>query len=101
MKTIYITFGERHRYEDHPTFPEADPDGYLTVVGPDEDACLTYAITKLRGEFSMSYTDPEKWNPESWYPKGCLKTWEVPDEWPRISVVEAYSLVRLYLEELQ
>lgn len=38
MPDFYITFGDRERHEEHPTFPPAHPDGWVRVAAPDQAA---------------------------------------------------------------
>lgn len=96
MATIYITFGQRYRYETHVSFPYADPDGYVTVKGPDYLSCRTYAYVVLEGQYADEYQDFTSLGANKWYPKGELARWRVPETWPDMKMEEAVHLVREY-----
>lgn len=62
MPEYRITFGQRERHEEHPTFPAAHPDGYVTIVAEDYDAARNIAIRHLGRRFAFQYEQPaEGW----------------------------------------
>lgn len=77
MREFRVTFGQRWRREGHPTFPAAHPDGWLTIVAPDEDRAREVAFGWLGRHWSDLYraTDPDAmWH---LYPLGELHRIEV------------------------
>jgi hypothetical protein len=68
-----VTFGCKYAREPHPSFPDAHPDGWVTIVAPDEMAARRVAHERLSGQYAFIYA-PEEWEPE-WFPRGELARW--------------------------
>lgn len=68
-----ITFELQYRYLPHPTFPDAHPDGYLTIVCSDEQTAINIAHAVLDSTWAFHY--PAPFNEKRWaqnYPLGEL-----------------------------
>lgn len=74
MPTFYITFGQKYRSEQHPTFSPAHPDGWVTIDAIDEDKAREIAFRELGSRWSGIYTD-SNFTP-SYYPRGELIRFE-------------------------
>jgi len=61
-----VTFGQKYRGETHPSFPEAHPDGWLTIVAEDRGQARAAAAAKLGREWCDMY-GPESWPHVSHY----------------------------------
>lgn len=78
MTQYAVTFGQKYAREEHPTFPAANPDGYLLVEAVDEAEAreLIYQVLGRNWAFMYDTTDPEwDYNPstyDSHYPRGAL-----------------------------
>jgi hypothetical protein len=53
-----ITFGLRYRYDVHPHFPQAHPDGWLTIVARDEEIARQIAHVVLDFDWAGIYAGP-------------------------------------------
>lgn len=78
-KNFYFTFGQNYRNETHPNFPDAHPDGWVTIIADDFHSARTKAV-ELFGVsngsilFAFQYDDTD-FKP-NFYPKGeigCFK----------------------------
>jgi hypothetical protein len=68
-QSFYITFGCQYAREPHPTYPDAHPDGYVTIIAPDERTARGAAFAAFGQAWSMIYTEP----PEPYFaPRGEL-----------------------------
>jgi hypothetical protein len=76
MTEYRVTFGQKYRRDPHPTYRKAHPDGWLTIVAPDEVAARNVAVSRLGRAWAFMYA-PENWDPK-WYPLGELDRIEVP-----------------------
>ena len=65
-----VTFGQKYRREDHPTLPEAHPDGWLAVFAADEHQARLLTFDKLGTAWSM--LRPPMPDDLDWYPRGEL-----------------------------
>lgn len=70
--TLYVTFGLQYARQVHPRFPQAHPDGYLTVVGAQDYETAREAVVKALGTaWSCDYFEvPEVQHA----PRGSLAT---------------------------
>lgn len=78
-KPFYFTFGQRYRREEHPSYPLAHPDGYVTIVANNWEAARQKAVELFTAKegllFSMQYDD-SNFNDE-YYPRGEIERFEV------------------------
>lgn len=73
MSEFRVTWGQRYAREAHPTFAKAHPDGWLTIVAPDEHAARDVAIDHLGAAWSFLYVTAEldaAW--DEYFPRGEL-----------------------------
>jgi len=69
MPSYFVTFGQQYKREPHPTFGKAHPDGWLTVVAPDELTARDTVIGWLGTAWSFIYDE----QPDlGWFPRGEL-----------------------------
>lgn len=54
---LHITFGLRYRHEPHPTFPQADPDGWVTVEASDLETAREIAFSAIGDAWAFSYPE--------------------------------------------
>lgn len=74
-----VTFGQRYRREEHPAFPKAHPDGWLTVVADDENKARAWAFEFLGDRWAFLQAEP--FDRDDWdghYPLGELHRVEAP-----------------------
>lgn len=55
LHSFYITFGGRYRYERHPYWGGADPNGWLEVIAPDEDAAVELVWAHIGRAWAFIY----------------------------------------------
>jgi hypothetical protein len=79
-----VTFGQRYRREDHPTFLPAHPDGYVVIVTDDalpkawgggEASARDAAVTLMGSQWSGLYEmDTDEWRSDAaqYYPRGQI-----------------------------
>lgn len=86
MSTIYVTFGQRYRYETHPVDGRAHPDGWFEYVADTYSEASVAARRHLLGDdghgspvalFAFDYEDRPS---GEWYPRGCLARFGVTDQ---------------------
>jgi hypothetical protein len=65
MQTFYVTFGVKYREEQHPIWPNAHPDGYLTVIAKDESMARRFTAALLATNWAFIY-DEEHFNISRW-----------------------------------
>lgn len=66
---FFVTFGQKYRYEPHPQFGKAHPDGWIRINAPDEDAARNAAFTLLGTGWATMYdSEPQR----EIYPRGEL-----------------------------
>lgn len=53
---VYITFGAQYSHEEHPKWPQAHPDGWLTIEAENEIQAREIAVALLGLQWSTSYT---------------------------------------------
>jgi hypothetical protein len=53
-----VTFGLRYRYDVHPQFPQAHPDGWLAIVARDEEIAWQVAHVVLDYDWAGIYAGP-------------------------------------------
>jgi hypothetical protein len=68
-----VTFGFRYAREPHPTFPAADPNGWLTVMAPDEETARALVVARIGRAWAFMY--PAERMSESYYPRGEICRW--------------------------
>lgn len=52
---VLITFGQKYRNQDHPTFPEAHPDAVLAVQAPTYGLAMDLVKEYLGTDYAFSY----------------------------------------------
>ena len=87
MTTIYVTFGQRYRYETHPVDERANPDGWFEFEGDMSVFELERAIWRHLtppgrriGEFAFTYVMAPRTDGPGSYPRGCLARFGVTDQ---------------------
>lgn len=58
MTEYRVTFGMKYRTQQHPTFPAAHPDGWLTIVAATEEVAREIACAVLGKEWAFIYAPP-------------------------------------------
>jgi hypothetical protein len=77
---FYVTFGQRYAREEHPSFPEAHPDGWVEVIADTEYAARVLTKKRLGTAWSHMYTEKiwkkyeENENSFARFPRGSLGT---------------------------
>ncbi len=77
MTEFRVTFGVKYRSAPHPAFGKAHPDGWVTIVAPDEDTARKAAVDLLGDHWAFIY-DPSALDPawDEWFPLGELHRFE-------------------------
>jgi hypothetical protein len=57
MPEFYVTFGQQYHHKPHPTLPQANPDGWVTVVAADELTARRLAVNWLGTAWSSIYDE--------------------------------------------
>ena len=73
LKEYRFTFGQKYAHEEHPTFPAAHPDGYVTVIATDESQAWNAVVDLIGAAWAFCYPAPFSrvvW--EELYPLGEL-----------------------------
>lgn len=70
LQDFYVTFGMMYRYEKHPHWPAAHPDGWLRVQAPDEEAARLLVRKYIGNVYAFMYEGPRF--DSSWHPVGEL-----------------------------
>lgn len=70
LHNYYVTFGVKYRYEKHPHWPSAHPDGWLEVVAPDYGKARDLVEQYVGNVFAFMYED-DRFD-RSWHPLGRL-----------------------------
>lgn len=73
MSLFAVTFHSWWAAQPHPTFPAADPAGYLIVAAPDWDAARTAVIAELGHDWAQIIPVTEF--DAQHYPRGELARW--------------------------
>lgn len=70
-----VTFGQRFHRDEHPTFPAAHPDGWVTILAADRDTAHRAAMERLGQAWGSLYQqgDDIDW---SMFPRGELARWD-------------------------
>jgi hypothetical protein len=73
---FFVTFGSQYRYEEHPYFTDAHPDGWVEIEAEDETQAREMAWSLFGDHWSFIYGDYEFANSiyKGYYPKGPLAT---------------------------
>ena len=85
MREYRVTFGQQYRRDPHPHLRVAHPDGWLTILAPDEEAARRQAFALLDRAWSMMY-DHTEWGTD-WdelYPQGELLRVAAPSDGPHV-----------------
>lgn len=72
MATYYVTFGQRYRHEEHPAFPDANPDGWFEIEAPDISEARLAAHAFLTDAWSFIYSEEDFATTRHLYPLGAL-----------------------------
>lgn len=71
-QNFYFTFGQKYRDEPHPTYPRANPNGWVRIVAESRERATEYAQDKLFGPyFATSYSETV-WDP-TFFPAGEIE----------------------------
>lgn len=70
MMKFYVTFGQKYRYETHPKFPNANPDGWLEVEAVGYDHARNIIVENLGMNWTFMYDEDQM--KKHLYPMGCL-----------------------------
>ena len=73
-KEFRVTFGRRYLTEEHPTFPEAHPDGWFSILAANEDQARQRAFGWFGQAWAFIYP-AECMTEEEWlrmYPRGQI-----------------------------
>lgn len=73
LENFYVTFGQRYSYDEHPTFPEAHPDGWLEIHAEDYWAAREIAVYALGDAWAFIYSEDDFASSRFRYPRGALK----------------------------
>lgn len=66
LRSYYVTFGVKYRYETHPHWPAAHPDGWLLVLAPDEEEARLLLRRTISNKYAFLYDEhrfDKKWHP--------------------------------------
>jgi predicted dehydrogenase len=55
MKEYRVTFGLKYRTNEHPTWPKAHPDGWLTVIAENENMARRFTAALLATNWAFIY----------------------------------------------
>ena len=72
LKEYRFTFGQKYRREEHPTFPAAHPDGYVTVIATDESQARNAVVGLIGTAWAFCYVAPFTDDWAQCYPLGEL-----------------------------
>lgn len=72
LNNYYVTFGIKYRYEKHPHWPGAHPDGWLEVIAEDYDAARALVGQYIGNVFAFMY-EADRFE-RKWHPLGRLAT---------------------------
>lgn len=74
LQKFYVTFGVQYSHEPHPYWDGADPDGWLTVLAPDEEAARLRVRSFIGLKWSMMYDSLnfDETEDRKYFPKGEL-----------------------------
>lgn len=78
LREYRVTFGVMYRREPHPTFPAADPDGWLTVMAPDEESARALVVDRIGRAWAFIYSAERM--TEHYYPHGEITRWSTEVE---------------------
>lgn len=70
LTKFFLTFGVQYRHEQHPFWAGAHPDGWLTVMAPDEDAARRLIRPYIGNRYAFIYEE-SRFKPE-YHPLGEL-----------------------------
>ena len=79
MPNFYLTFGQRYNQEEHPTFINAHPDGYVRIEAPDKESARKRAFEIFSTHWAFLYAEEGIWDP-SRYPRGEILHLSTEDE---------------------
>lgn len=71
LENFYLTFGQKYRFEDHPTFSEAHPDGYVLIRAESKIHSREIAFIAFNDAWAFLYSEDEM--KFEHFPMGCLK----------------------------
>lgn len=71
-KKFYLTFGQKYRYEPHPSGNSVSPDGYVLILAPNEGTARDLAFNIYGSAWAFIYSDDafEK----SYHPLGMIRS---------------------------
>ncbi len=58
MSEYRITFGLKYRHQQHPLFPAAHPDGWLTIIARNQPTARAITHLTLASDFAFHYPGP-------------------------------------------
>lgn len=72
---FYFAFGQKYAYEAHPSYPKANPNGWVRIVSESYEQARRKAVELFGLHFAMQYTD-QNWK-STFFPKGEIECFEV------------------------
>jgi hypothetical protein len=75
VSEYYVTFGIQYERVKHPLFPEAHPDGWVTIEAPSIEDAYTIAFEHLDIHFGFIYLEGERSELVETLPRGELARW--------------------------
>jgi len=57
LNNYYLTFGQKEREGEHPTFPDAHPDGFITIVATNMESARKKAFDHIGNRFAFIYEE--------------------------------------------
>ena len=54
---FYFTFGQMYRDQVHPTYPKANPNGWVTIIADSENEAREKAEELFDGHYATNYTE--------------------------------------------
>lgn len=72
LQNFYVTFGMMYRYEKHPYWEWAHPDGWLLVKAPDEEAARLLLRQCIGNRYAFIYTEGRL--KQEYHPMGRIAT---------------------------
>ena len=72
----YFTFGQQYDGTNHPLYPMAHRDGWVTIVADNHAKAREKGWELFGSQFSTSYEEGPHWEPK-WFPIGEIERFEV------------------------
>lgn len=72
---FYVTFGQRYRYEPHPSGLPVDPDGVMEIEAESKEAAHTKAMDIFEGGFHRLLDEDDWATAKHYFPKGIIENY--------------------------